>query len=804
MIRRPLLAAALLASVSTAALAQSRQPAQISTLPASTPQEFDLLDKAGVWTPIGFASNGVFSNLDREISLSSFGAYCDGAHDDTAAIQNWLNKADPNTRLTAPAGVCLFSYPVYGKHAVANGGNLTVSGAGPDTTNFRYTGPDYNGFVTAGAAYAANATTITLSSSTLPANVAAALAAGYNITAFDATSGKFMAQVQSIVGTTLTLKYGTPFASSGASDSIHLTTDLMTFGTMGAGVLLGALFTDFNITSTTPLTGGFALRLFNPWNFELRSVWLDSSDGVTRPDRGNLCGGLWIDGGVSGSYSNPNMYSLQNCGDAILVNSRWGASPGTAEFLVRGGNIGGTIDPTTKAISGFLNGFHMGGGFGGFRCDGTNVHNESQYGLLIDNAYHPAQNREFNQGSTCAFDTPGKAGVYLNDVGSLFIDLAGWVASTVAGDGVVVNSMPNGLLNLDGESIGNNCGSGVHVNDPLAAIRIAPTLILRNNGTTFGGVALCTAWQAANPGHGFGVSSSVATSNIFTDQTPVTNAAGNWTANTGLKQLTPTAYKHASGGIGGVLTVEEGSTNLIPGGLDQSSAYWTMSGVTAAGNSVESPDGSTNAALLTTTGAATAGFYSSVTGKIATLTPLAPYTTSLMLKAGSTPLQYGWLALKDDTDTSDLRVSFDLVNCVAIGTFVKGSGVVSASGAYLLKGPNGDWCRVYVTGTYNSAQGNIVLAFTDTLALLNTFTSVYSGGAGKTVSAWGAQVNPGNLTSFIPTAAAAAVRPAGTPMAKLNATGLTMNGVAGFSGTKTAGSCVMTIANGVITNVTGC
>ena len=34
--------------------------------------------------------------------------------------------------------------------------------------------------------------------------------------------------------------------------------------------------------------------------------------------------------------------------------------------------------------------------------------------------------------------------------------------------------------------------------------------------------------------------------------------------------------------------------------------------------------------------------------------------------------------------------------------------------------------------------------------------------------------------------------------------GYKVNGTAGFSGTKTAGTCVLTIQSGIITNVTGC
>ena len=50
---RPLLAILVALLLATAAQAQQRQPANVSTLPTTSPQEFDLLDKAGNWIPLG-------------------------------------------------------------------------------------------------------------------------------------------------------------------------------------------------------------------------------------------------------------------------------------------------------------------------------------------------------------------------------------------------------------------------------------------------------------------------------------------------------------------------------------------------------------------------------------------------------------------------------------------------------------------------------------------------------------------------------------------------------------------------------
>ena len=68
--------------------------------------------------------------------LKDFGALCDGRHDDTKAIQAWLGRLGENVRLTAPAGVCVFSAPLRAPFAIG----YDISGAGPYATVFRYIG----------------------------------------------------------------------------------------------------------------------------------------------------------------------------------------------------------------------------------------------------------------------------------------------------------------------------------------------------------------------------------------------------------------------------------------------------------------------------------------------------------------------------------------------------------------------------------------------------------------------------------------------------------------------------------------
>ena len=73
--------------------AQQRQPAQITTLPTTSPQEFDLLDNTGKWMPFGTGSNGAFTVNGAGTDVRSFGCVADGVTDQTTCINNALANA---------------------------------------------------------------------------------------------------------------------------------------------------------------------------------------------------------------------------------------------------------------------------------------------------------------------------------------------------------------------------------------------------------------------------------------------------------------------------------------------------------------------------------------------------------------------------------------------------------------------------------------------------------------------------------------------------------------------------------------
>ena len=462
------------------------------------------------WAPCAFAQ-GVpagppFFALNAYDLARDFGAKCDGSNDDTAAIQRWLNKAAAGVLLTAPAGTCLFSSPV----STPGGTGYAIKGAGQLATTFQYNGAGGSTAetATAGAAWSASDTSITLSapdSGWIAANV------GYNISVWDYTTAAapfFVGYVQGINGTTVNLK--TPyavFASSGSADSLRFSVDLFTLNIANQTGINGGQISDFRIRSTNALTGGYGLTINQAHFLALTNVTLDGTDGSS--GNGNLCGGIWANGGGV-TATNVNAYSRQDgCADGALVNGEGGS---TALFTIVSGRIGG--GKTSNVISGFRNGVHLAGNFGGFRCDTANIANNDG-GILIDQSVQAVANREWDEGSTCALDNNRDYGVKINDSGDGGpADIAGWIASTQQGPGIDLEQ-GSGKVVLRGENIYNNCGDGVYLNNSNFLVVADPTTMIYNNGASLD--SYCTTWQGSNSSAGWGLRSTVsnASSNMY-------------------------------------------------------------------------------------------------------------------------------------------------------------------------------------------------------------------------------------------------------------------------------------------------
>lgn len=319
---------------------------------------------------------------------------------------------------------------------------------------------------------------------------------------------------------------------TGAATSV----DILQFGTSGGSAFFGVTLKGFNIRSNTTMTGGYALHALGMSSSIIQDVFADAWN--TSDNNGKLCGGFWFDGVFAVDIINPNMSSAQSgCGDGIKVNNASGFTPGAAEVRIIGGNIGGNP-------GGFNAGLHMAGGFGGLRCDGTNIA-ANKYGLLVDNAQAGEANREFAQGSTCVFDNNVLAGARINDTlanggsggagGTL--DFAGWTASTTTGHGIEIIAWANSDVEIRGNKLYNNCGSGLYVADTTTYVKVDAGVSINNNGNSSVNAA-CPAWQASNPGHGFGIEAASSTSRIFSFASMWGNAGGNTNSNSNVYDWT--------------------------------------------------------------------------------------------------------------------------------------------------------------------------------------------------------------------------------------------------------------------------
>ncbi len=379
---------------------------------------------------------------------TDYGAYCDGAHDDTKALQAWLDQARPYAKLALPAGRCLFSSSL----SIGDASQYTIEGQGNFASILVYTGTDSN-------------------------------------------------------------------------------VDLLTINAPAKRRVVGITLRSFGMIANTRMTGGYAIRANGLHGAILDDIALSGIDGSL--GNGNFCGGVYFYGAASVSVRNPIMRSSQECGDAIRVVGILG---GFAEIQITGGTIGGDI--VRGFPKGWLTGLHMAGAYGGVRCDNTNFHN-NVVGWLVDDAdvngtTITAGNREWMIGSTCALDGMRDAGLVINDPLSNGggAPVRGWVASSRTGAGIDVKSLPNGILLINDNRLYNNCGSGLLVEDPTTNVIIGAGEGINKNGRVLG--RECKMWQAANPGHGYGIEATVPTTRIINQATPLDNAAGPWNENTHL------------------------------------------------------------------------------------------------------------------------------------------------------------------------------------------------------------------------------------------------------------------------------
>jgi hypothetical protein len=243
----------------------------------------------------------------------------------------------------------------------------------------------------------------------------------------------------------------------------------------------------------------------------------------------------------------------------------------------------------------------------------------------------------------------------------------------------------------------------------------------------------------------------------FTGRTSV----GTWFDASGVMQTAAAGvarYGYAYGAAGWASTglmLEAAATNRLLQSNGFGVAPWSAGAggaVTVGVGSVAAPDGTLAATLEDTSTASIAGRGQS----IAITSSTAIYTGSVYLRAGSSSIA----SLRMAISGGGTAVPAELVVNLATGAAVWRSGNVGAAFAVTPAG-NG-WYRVAVSA-YDNGTGNTALGveIRPAFALAYPATSFDSAATGS-VHVFGAQVEQGTLSSYIPTAGATVARSADT------------------------------------------
>jgi hypothetical protein len=256
----------------------------------------------------------------------------------------------------------------------------------------------------------------------------------------------------------------------------NTSTDCFTFGnytTESNGVRISGI----GFSSYTTMRAGAGVHFKLLTRSDLKDVLFDHQDG-----NGKFYHGVWFDGVDASSLDH---YQARGQGDAFRVNGAQGSA-----------SVGARADlfVTNGKISGSGVGLHIGGAFGGFRMDNTDVIANAK-NLLIDkmlNAY--GNNREIFFGSGVSFDSAGTTAapysgtnIDIEDTGGFIFFDDCWNAS--ASTLMKIGSSFTGFIKWTGGFLFNafnsygGKGNAVEINNINTALEMKGTRFQFINGT---------------------------------------------------------------------------------------------------------------------------------------------------------------------------------------------------------------------------------------------------------------------------------------------------------------------------------
>ena len=192
----------------------------------------------------------------------------------------------------------------------------------------------------------------------------------------------------------------------------------------------------------------------------------------------------------------------------------------------------------------------------------------------------------------------------------------------------------------------------------------------------------------------------------------------------------------------GKLILEPQRTNLVTNSENLSGAGWSAQGSTITSNATTSPDGYSNADAIVET--ATTDEHNRI--YVASLTAVS-HTASVFLKK----FNQTWCAVYLFNGTVGIRHWINLDTLTAGTSANIGAGITAP---LTLTNYGNGWVRASMTWTADAASWSFYIA----CARSNGGATTYAGDGTSGLYAWGAQVEAGYPTSYIPTLGAAVTR----------------------------------------------